>query len=164
MTTDAGAADPAHVHIDDLPSQLGKVYGPSPWRLIHQHEIDLFADATDDHQWYHVDVDRAHEQLPDGKTIAHGLLTLALSPALMKQVLVVTFSNRSLNYGYDRVRFPAPVQAGDRIRLYATPTEVTEQPKGTLVRIQVKVEIERQTQTAMVADQLLFVLPAESTS
>lgn len=161
MESSAAGATPTELRVEDLAAVLGTRFGPGLWRLVSQEDIDRFADATDDHQWYHVDVDRARDELPDGKTIAHGLLTIAIAPALLAQVLTVKFPSRALNYGYDRVRLPSPVQAGDRIRLVATPTEVTARPKGTLVRISLEIEVERDGSTAMVADQLLLALPAQ---
>lgn len=150
----------AETHIDRLPDHLGERFGPSEWHVVDQALIDEFADVTGDHAWYHVGVDRAAAELPDGKTIAHGLLTLSLVPTLFAQTFRLGYSTRGLNYGYDKLRFLAPVQAGDRIRLTAVPTEITPRAQGTMVRVGLTVEIERGAQVALAGDQLLFVLNA----
>lgn len=144
-------------HIDNLGPLLGTRFGPSVWHEIDQSLIDEFAEVTGDHAWYHVDGERARAEMPDGKTIAHGLLTLALIPALLNQVFRLGHSTRGLNYGYDKVRLIAPVQVGDRVRLSAMPTEIKSRSDGAVVRVGLTVEIEREAQTALVADQLLFV-------
>jgi acyl dehydratase len=146
--------------IGDLPSLLGQRFGPTRWHVVDQNLIDEFAAATGDYAWYHVDVDRARAELPDGKTIAHGLLTLALVPALFSQAFRLGHSTRGLNYGYDKIRFVAPVQTGDRIRLSAVPVEIAPHAQGSVVRVSLSVEIERGQQTALVGDQLLFVFAA----
>lgn len=150
----------AETHIDDLSEHLGQQFGPSAWHVVDQALIDEFADVTGDQAWYHVDVGRARAELPDGKTIAHGLLTLALVPTLFAQTFRLGYSTRGLNYGYDKLRFLAPVQAGDRIRLTAVPTEVTPRSQGSMVRVALTVEIERGLQMAFAADQLLFIFTA----
>jgi acyl dehydratase len=148
----------AETHIDDLPDHLGQQFGPSDWHLVSQALIDEFADVPGDRAWYHVDVERAAAELPDGKTIAHGLLTLSLVPTLLAQTFRLGFSTRGLNNGYDNLRFLAPVQAGDRLRLTVVPTEITPRSEGSMVRVKLTVEVERGQQLALVADQLLFIL------
>ncbi|MFN3655890.1 MAG: MaoC family dehydratase [Pseudolabrys sp.] len=100
-----------------LQSHAGTLIGVSGWRAIDQKTIDLFAEATGDHQWIHTDVTRAARELPGGKTIAHGYLLLALVPSLFAEVLRVEKFSRSLNYGLNKVRFTAPVPRGARVRL-----------------------------------------------
>jgi acyl dehydratase len=153
-------AEAVETHIDDLAPLLGTTFGPGEWHEVDQELIDEFSDVTGDHAWYHVDRERALAELPDGKTIAHGLLTLALVPALFGQVFRLGYSGRGLNYGYDRLRFIAPVQSGDRIRLAAIPSEITPHARGSVVRVGLTVEIERDAQVALVTDQLLFVFAA----
>ena len=151
-------AEAPETHIADLAPVLGTRFGPSEWHEVDQELFDEFSDVTGDHAWYHVDPERARSELPNGKTIAHGLLTLSLVPALLSQVFRLGLPGRGLNYGYDRLRFIAPVQAGDRIRITAVPSEITPHARGSVVRVGLTVEIERDAQTALVGDQLLFVL------
>jgi len=147
----------AETHIDDLAPLLGTPFGPGEWHEVDEELFDEFSDVTGDHAWYHVDRERALAELPGGKTIAHGLLTLALVPALYIQVFRLGHPGRGLNYGYDKLRFIAPVRAGDRIRITAVPSEITQHARGRVVRVGLTVEIERDAQIALVADQLLFV-------
>ena len=148
----------AEAHIDDLPPLLGTRFGPGEWHEVDEDLFDQFSDVTGDHAWYHVDRRRALAELPGGKTIAHGLLTLALVPALYSQVFRLGHAGRGLNYGYDRLRFIAPVRAGDRIRISVVPSEITPHARGRVVRVGLTVEIERDAQIALLGDQLLFVL------
>ena len=96
----------------DLLQHVGETLGPSEWITVTQEMIDKFADATGDHQWIHVDVERAKKEMPGGKTIAHGYLTLSLLPRLAPTLMKVEKRRRGLNYGSNRVRFTAPVPAG----------------------------------------------------
>src|SRR3954462_6622866 len=100
----------------DLKQYEGKEIGVSDWYTVTQEQINKFADATGDHQWIHVDVERAKREMPGGKTIAHGYLTLSLMPQILTAVRKVEGLKRSSNYGSNRVRFISPVPAGDRIR------------------------------------------------
>src|SRR5882672_1938881 len=101
----------------DLLKLVGRELGPSEWVTVDQAMIDKFADATGDHQWIHVDVERAKRELPGGKTIAHGYLTLSLLPRLAPTLMAITGRRRGVNYGSNKVRFISPVPAGSRIRL-----------------------------------------------
>src|SRR6266705_5398816 len=101
----------------DLLKLVGKELGPSEWMTVDQAMIDKFAEATGDHQWIHVDVERAKREMPGGKTIAHGYLTLSLVPRLGATLVKVAKRRRGINYGSNRVRFTAPVPAGARVRL-----------------------------------------------
>ncbi|HWS34332.1 MAG TPA: MaoC family dehydratase [Actinoplanes sp.] len=137
--------------LDGLRSLAGTDLGPSAWLEITQDRIDTFADATGDHQWIHVDVERA-AQGPFGAPIAHGHLTLSLVIPLFTQVLHVEGISMGVNYGLDRVRFPAPVRAGDRIRLTATVVSVDDVPDGGLQGVfDFTVEIENAPKPACVA-------------
>src|SRR5258708_3808618 len=100
----------------DLAQYVGKEIGVSNWFTVDQALIDKFADATGDHQWIHVDVERAKRELPGGKTIAHGYLTLSLVPRLGQTLYCVKHRSRGLNYGSNRVRFTGQVSAGSRLR------------------------------------------------
>jgi acyl dehydratase len=114
-----------------LPSLKGTVLGSSEWFEITQDRVNTFADATDDHQWIHVDVERAASESPFGGTVAHGFLTLSLFVPMWSQVLIVTDTTMAVNYGLNKVRFPAPVPVGSKIRLTATLVDV-EEVKGGL--------------------------------
>src|SRR5207245_4331262 len=96
----------------DLLKLVGTELGPSEWVTVDQAMIDKFADATGDHQWIHVDVERAKREMPGGKTIAHGYLTLSLVPRMASTLLEVTHRSRGINYGSNKVRFISPVPAG----------------------------------------------------
>jgi len=106
------------IAVSDLPNRVGEALGPGPWHQVTQEQIDMFADATGDHQWIHVDRERAKAG-PFGTTIAHGYLTLSLLPTLMPQILSVGRVKMGINYGVNKVRFPAPVPAGSNVRVAA---------------------------------------------
>src|ERR1041385_4862541 len=103
------------IAVDDLPSLAGEELGVSDWLTIDQARINQFADATGDHQWIHVDVARAKAEMPDGKTIAHGFLTLSLIPMLAAQIVRLQGASRGINYGLNRVRFTSAVPVGSRV-------------------------------------------------
>jgi acyl dehydratase len=115
----------------DLPSLKGQVLGTSDWFEVTQERVNTFADATDDHQWIHVDPERARAESPFGGPIGHGFLTLSLFVPMWSQILQVTNAAMGVNYGLNKVRFPAPVPVGSRIRLTATLLDV-EEVKGGL--------------------------------
>src|SRR2546428_11404891 len=98
----------------DLLKLIGRELGPSEWITVDQAMIDRFADATGDHQWIHVDVERARREMPGGKTIAHGYLTLSLVPRMAATLLEATRRSRGINYGSNKIRFISPVPAGVR--------------------------------------------------
>lgn len=158
MSDEMVADGPVAVHVDDMPGEAGRTFGPSPWLLVGQPLISEFGRLTRDMMWYHTDPERAARELPDGKTFAHGLLTLSLVPGLLEKVLTIRFDTRMLNYGYDRLRFLAPVQVDDRIRLSVTVVEVAPHPRGRVLRFQLSVESEQLQQPVLAAEQLLFVL------
>jgi acyl dehydratase len=116
--------------VDELVALIGRELGPTEWHALTQQEIDTFADLTGDHQWIHVDPERAAAG-PFGATIGHGLLTLSLGPAFMEEVMAFDGFAHSLNYGYNKVRFPHPCPVGGRIRMRATITEVTPARDGS---------------------------------
>ena len=137
----------------DLKQHIGKTLGPSDWLTVDQPMIDKFAEATGDHQWIHVDVERAKKEMPGGKTIAHGYLTLSLLPRLSPQLLKVEKRKRGLNYGSNKIRFTNTVPAGSRIRLKQTIKNV-EDVEGNGVRItsELVIEVEGQERPALVAE------------
>jgi acyl dehydratase len=112
--------------LDELRAAAGTHVGESDWMTIDQSRVNTFADATDDHQWIHVDVERASRQSPFGGPIGHGFLTLSLFVPMWSQVLVVTDAAMVVNYGLNKVRFPAPVPVGSKVRLTATLVDVAE--------------------------------------
>ncbi|EPH42529.1 MaoC family dehydratase [Streptomyces aurantiacus] len=127
---------------DELRAAVGEQLGYSDWLEIDQKRIDLFADATGDHQWIHVDPEKAATG-PFGTTIAHGYLTLSLLPALVPQVMRVQGMRMGLNYGTNKVRFPSPVPVGSRVRATAVLTEV-EPTKDDGVQVTTTVTVERE--------------------
>ena len=148
------------IRANELPSLQGREPDPSAWMEIDQDRVDRFADATGDHQFIHVDPERA-AQTPFGGTIAHGFLTLSLLPRLIaQQAPTIEGLRMALNYGCNRLRFPQPVRVGSRIRARQQYLEVTEKRPGQwLVRSLVTVEIENEAKPALVAETLtLFVL------
>ena len=112
-------------HPKDLLTMIGEDLGSSPWLDVSQQRIDVFADATDDHQWIHVDVERAKTG-PFGGPIAHGYLTLSLLIPLWSEILVIEELDMAVNYGLNKVRFPAPVPAGSRVQVSATLADAEE--------------------------------------
>jgi acyl dehydratase len=137
---------------------VGKELGPSEWLTVTQEMIDKFADATGDHQWIHVDVERAKKELPGGKTIAHGYLTLSLLPRLAPTLMSVEKRRRGLNYGSNRVRFTAPVPAGARIRLRQKLVKVDPvEDNGFRITSEMTMEVEGNGRPAMVAETLSIV-------
>jgi acyl dehydratase len=139
----------------DLAQFIGKEIGVSDWFTVDQAIIDKFADATGDHQWIHVDVERARRDMPGGRTIAHGYLTLSLVPRLAATLYRVKRRSRGLNYGSNRVRFTGQVPAGSRIRLRQTIKSV-EPVEGGGVRItsDSTMEVEGAPRPALVAETI----------
>jgi acyl dehydratase len=132
----------------------GQHAGYTEWQTMEQERVNRFADATDDHQWIHVDVERAKDS-PFGGTIAHGYLTLSLVAPIMGQLVKVTDATTGLNYGLDRVRFPAPLPVGSRWRGGAELLEVTEIPGGLQMKVRVTIEVEGAEKPSMVAEALV---------
>jgi len=139
----------------DLLQHVGEELGPSEWLTVTQEMIDKFADATGDHQWIHVDVERAKKEMPGGKTIAHGYLTLSLLPQLAPTLMKVEKRRRGLNYCSNRVRFTAPVPAGARVRLRQKLVKVEPvEDNGFRVTSEMTMEVEGNSRPAMVAETL----------
>ncbi len=139
--------------VDELAAAVGRKLGPSDWITIEQSRVDAFADATGDHQWIHVDEERARTG-PFGGTIAHGYLTLSLCSLFLPQLMRVEMSGMGINYGLDRVRFTAPVLVGSRIRAVGEIVSVTPVTGGVQVVVRVTVEIEGGARPACVADTI----------
>jgi acyl dehydratase len=142
------------IELSDLPNWVGKHLGYSDWREMTQDRVNQFADATDDHQFIHVDVERAQET-PFGGTIAHGFLTLSLIVPIMGDLFKVGGVKMGVNYGLDRVRFPAPLMVGAQFRGGAEIAEVTEVPGGVQVKSKVTIEVQGSEKPACVAETLV---------
>ncbi|TPQ18893.1 MaoC family dehydratase [Streptomyces sporangiiformans] len=138
---------------DELKAAVGEQLGHSDWLEIDQKRIDLFAEATGDHQWIHVDPEKAAAG-PFGTTIAHGYLTLSLLPTLVPQVLRVENVQMGVNYGTNKVRFPSPVPVGSRLRASAVLKEVTEAGGGVQITTAVTVEREGGDKPVCVAESV----------
>ena len=137
--------------IEGVRSLVGQHLGYSDWVTITQEQVNQFADATGDHQWIHVDPERAAKESPFGGPIAHGYLTLSLLPMLVPQIVEITGFTMGVNYGTDKVRFPSPVPVGSRVRAGGTLASATLFDGGIQVNIDVTIEIEGGTKPAMVA-------------
>ena len=136
---------------EDLEAAVGKSLGTSDWLVIEQTRIDQFADATDDHQWIHVDVEKAKAG-PFGAPIAHGYLTLSLVNAFLPQLISVPAAKLGVNYGCNKVRFPAPVPVGSKIRAHGEIASVERVTGGVQVVVKVSVEIDGGPKPACVAE------------
>lgn len=144
--------------LEELKSLVGQEVGTSEWVEVTQAQIDTFADATGDHQWIHVDAERARSS-PYGSTIAHGFLTLSLIPSFGAKIFAIGFGGARLNYGVESVRFPHPVTVGSRIRASATVEGLEELPKGTQVRTRYLIEIEGETRPACLGTLITLITP-----
>jgi len=140
--------------IEDAKALIGEEVGLSDWIVIDQHRIDQFAEATTDHQWIHVDTERAAKEMPEGKTIAHGYLTLALIPALTGKFVKVENLTRAVNFGLNKVRFYAPIPVGSRLRGRATVLQARQRAGALLLTSQVRIEVEGQRKPACIAETL----------
>jgi acyl dehydratase len=142
---------------DEVSAAAGEELGTSDWTVIDQDRVNAFADATGDHQWIHVDVDRATAG-PFGGTIAHGYLTLSMVPYFGAQIFSLETPGAKLNYGVNKVRFPNPVRVGSRVRCTASFGEVTDLPTGKQAVIRYVVEVEGEEKPACVAETLVLLL------
>lgn len=141
--------------ITELVATKGETLGTSSWVDITQESVNLFADATGDHQWIHVDPEKA-AQGPFGATIAHGFMTLSLLPVLMDEMYTVNGVKLAINYGLNKVRFPAPVPVGSKVRAVSTIVDTEELPKDTVqITVSTTVEIEGGAKPACVAESIL---------
>ncbi len=138
-------------NLDELRAATGEVLGPSDWVTVDQAQIDAFADATGDHQWIHVDPQRAASG-PFGTTIAHGFLTLSLMPVLLESLYKVQGVRMGVNYGLNRVRFPAPVLVDSRLRANAEVAEVSDIEGGGQLVLRATIEREGSEKPVCVAE------------
>ena len=144
------------VGIEGLKELMGKTIGPGEWRTVTQEDIDTFADVTGDHQWIHVDVERAKDT-PFGGTIAHGYYTLSLAPRFSEQIFKFEGFAFGLNYGLNKVRFPAPLPVGSKVRMRAELAEVQEIPGGLQITTKATFEREGGEKPVCVAESLARV-------
>jgi len=144
--------------LEQLAVHVGQELGSSDWLAVEQDRIDLFADATDDHQWIHVDPARAAGG-PFGATIAHGYLTLSLLPVLVGQAFSLDGVSRRINYGLDKVRFPSPVTVGSRVRAVVMLASAVTSERSTQMALRCTVEIEGGDRPACVAETLTVLMP-----
>ncbi len=140
-----------------LPALAGSEIGVSEWLTIDQARIDLFAEATGDRQWIHTDPQRAAMQMPGGKTIAHGYLTLSLIPALTRDLLRIEGLQRGINYGSDKVRFANMVPAGSRVRARQRLLSVTPRGGGFQLVSEITIEIEGEERAACIAETISII-------
>ena len=139
--------------IDELKAKVGEELGVSEWHEVTQDAIDAFADATGDHQWIHVDPERA-AQTPWGSTIAHGLYTLSIGPKFTFDMFTIEGFAFGLNYGYNKVRFPAPLPVDSRVRMRATLASVDDVPGGVQLTITQTFEREGEEKPVCVAESV----------
>jgi acyl dehydratase len=142
--------------LDELRDAKGETLGTSDWHEVTQEAIDAFADVTGDHQWIHVDRERAKDT-PFGGTIAHGYYTLALAPMLTGQVMALDGFAMVINYGANRVRFPAPVPVGSRVRVTVKVADLEDTPGGAQLTLELTFEVEGGEKPVCVAQTLMRV-------
>jgi acyl dehydratase len=148
---------PRMVQLTDVKSLVGQELGVSEWHLVTQDAINAFADATHDHQWIHIDVERAKKESPFGGPVAHGYYTLSLAPHLMSQIWQVQGIRMGVNYGLNKLRFPAPVLVGKRVRARATLNnieDVKDVPNAIQVTVGITFEVEGSDKPVCVAEGL----------
>jgi acyl dehydratase len=148
------------ITVDDIPAAIGTEIGRSEWRMVSQEMINLFADATDDHQWIHLDQERAAKETPFGTTIAHGFLTLSLLSTLAYEALpALEGATMGINYGFDKIRFMAPVRAGAKVRAVFTLADADIRPSGRVLNTyDVTLEIENSLKPALTATWLTMAV------
>ena len=147
--------------IDDVRALVGQLVGPSEWHEVTQAMIDQFADLTGDHQWIHVDVERAKRESPFGGTIAHGFLTLSLLPAMHGRAAwkIVGYGNAT-NYGANKLRFVSPVPAGAKVHAHSRLVGAETHPKGTQVTQEIQVHVVGQDRPALIYEMVVLYHPA----
>ncbi len=144
--------------IDELEKVVGEHLGHSEWHTVTQEKVNQFADATGDHQWIHVDTEKAKAG-PFGGTIAHGYMTLSLIPMLNAQIYRIDGLSMGINYGCNKVRFPAPVPVGSRVRAGAELVEMSSTAQGAQAVVRTTIEVEGGEKPACVADTVVVLVP-----
>jgi acyl dehydratase len=154
--------DMSNLTLAGLGERIGQELGVSGWVTIDQARIDAFASCTGDHQWIHVDIERAKQESPFRSSIAHGYLTLAMvAPLAMEIGVIPSDASAGLNYGIDKVRFLAPVPAGARVRLRVVLTGIEPREGGQMImRTQNTLEVEGSEKSALIAETLTLLIPA----
>lgn len=146
------------MRIDEIRAAAGREVGVSGWLTVTQERIDRFADATDDHQWIHVDVERARRESPFGTTIAHGFLTTSLLPAMLHEAVAIEIPSRlTVNYGFNRLRYVSPVPSDSRIRTHVAVNGLKDVEGGCEIAWGVTVEVEGREKPALVAEWLIRI-------
>jgi acyl dehydratase len=145
-------------NIDEFTQAKGEHLGRGDWHVVTQEQVDTFADATGDHQWIHVDTERAKAG-PFGTTIAHGYLTLSLIPMLGAQIYTVQGLSMGINYGTNKVRFPKPVPVGSKVRASADLVDVSDVAQGKQAVVRYTIEIEGEDKPACVAETVVLLVP-----
>lgn len=145
--------------IDEAQALVGQELGVGEWKTIDQDRINAFADVTEDHQWIHIDTDRAKSESPYGTTIAHGFLTLSLIPSLSKDNFRVENAKMAINYGLNKVRFLAPVPAGGRVRARSELADVAQVNENTInLTVRHTVELDGSQKAAAVVESIVRIL------
>jgi acyl dehydratase len=151
--------------VEGIKEMLGKEIGPSDWREVTQEDINAFADLSGDHQWIHVDVERAKSESPFGGTVAHGNLTLSMIDGFRQDLISASGFQLGVNYGWNKVRFPAPVPAGARIRAKAELVELDDVGGGWWQMVtRFTVEVEGNEKPCCVGDSVARFLPAQDSN
>lgn len=145
----------------DLVRHVGKKLGTSSWHVIDQGMVDEFARVTGDNQWIHVDIERAKRELPNGSTIAHGFLLLSLVASWMHEIYCIKGETKSINYGFDYLRFLNPVLVGSRVRLHQTLKNAELIDGGVRLLVECSIEIENAQKPALVAHHITLSLESE---
>jgi len=140
--------------IEDAKALEGHEVGLSDWVVIDQNRINQFAEATGDYQWIHIDEERAQRELPDGRTIAHGYLTLALVPALTKDFVTIVGMTRAINFGCNKVRFYTMVPVGSRVRARAVVKQARKRAGALHLTSEITIEVEGERKPACIAETL----------
>lgn len=148
-----------HIHLAELGAVAGQQIATSDWLVVSQDRINAFAETTDDHQWIHVDTERARTETPFASTIAHGFLTLSLTSTLMRNALTIDGPRMTLNYGLNRVRFVSPVPSGSRIRARIVVQEVDDLGDSVQVIWNVTIEREGSDKPCVVAEWIVRYYP-----
>ncbi|HEX4889711.1 MAG TPA: MaoC family dehydratase [Alphaproteobacteria bacterium] len=147
------------VAYNDLSSLAGREIGVSGWVMLDQAKVNQFADATGDHQWIHVDVERAKREMATGGTIVHGYLTLSLIPKFMFELLEITGISQMINYGANKVRFTNMVPTGSRVRGRLKVISAEKKGAGTTMNYEMVLEIEGQERPACIAEVIMMAFP-----
>ncbi len=146
------------MQLEEVKAAIGREAGVSPWIEVTQELINQFAAVSGDHQWIHVDVERARRESPFRTTIAHGFLTVALLSRMVTEAVELDVKSKlRVNYGFNKLRFPAPVPAGVRVRAHLTPNAVKDVEGGTEIAWGIVVEIEGQAKPALAAEWLVRI-------